>query len=235
PISVVNSFMSFLLAGGCDSTIKIWDVIKQYCTHNLKGSSGVVHIVEFHPDISRLQLFSSSMDYKIQIWDLKSSKCIASLDGHYSAVTSLAFAADRDTLISSGRDKICMVWDLKTREAKRTVPIFESVEAAVLLPEDGNFSHLGVKKRGLHFLTAGSKGILHIWEAATAACVYTQPVPYQRVDAKEEAEGSAHSLTHCMLVPGKNEIATVTAEHNILFYDAQTLQLRKQFAGYNEE
>lgn len=29
-------------AGGCDGTIKIWDVVKQYCTHNLKGSSGVV-------------------------------------------------------------------------------------------------------------------------------------------------------------------------------------------------
>ncbi|XP_030434307.1 transducin beta-like protein 3 isoform X1 [Gopherus evgoodei] len=226
---------TLLATGGCDSTIKIWDVVKQYCTHNLKGSTGVVHIVQFHPDISRLQLFSSSMDYMIRIWDLKSSKCIASLSGHYSAVTSLTFAPDRDTLISSGRDKICMIWDLKTREAKRTVPIYESVEAAVLLPKDGDFSHLGVKKRGLHFLTAGSKGILHIWEAATAACVYTQPVPYQRVNAKEEEEGSTHSLTHCMLVPGKNEIATVTAEHNIIFYDAQTLQLRKQFAGYNDE
>lgn len=26
---------------------------------------------------------------------------------------------------SSGRDKICMVWDLKTRESKRTVPVYE--------------------------------------------------------------------------------------------------------------
>lgn len=34
----------------------------------------------------------------------------------------------------------------------------QSVEAAVLLPEKGDFSQLGVKKQGLHFLTAGSKG-----------------------------------------------------------------------------
>lgn len=26
---------------------------------------------------------------------------------------------------SSGRDKICMVWNLETRESKRTVPIYE--------------------------------------------------------------------------------------------------------------
>lgn len=55
-------------------------------------------LVEFHPDISRLQLFSSSIDYKIRIWDLNSSKCVAMLDGHFSAVTSLAFA-DGNTLI----------------------------------------------------------------------------------------------------------------------------------------
>ncbi|XP_064376115.1 transducin beta-like protein 3 isoform X2 [Dromaius novaehollandiae] len=228
-----DSTSTLLATGGCDSTIKIWDMVKQYCTHNLKGSSGVVHLVEFHPDISRLQLFSSSMDYKIRIWDLNSSKCIAVLSGHFSAVTSLAFAADRNTLISSGRDKICMVWNLKTGETKRTIPVYESVEAAVLLPEKGEFSQLGVKNQGLHFLTAGSKGILKIWEVATAACVFTQAVPFEPVESKEEA--SERSLTHCMLVPGRNEVVTVSMEHNIVLYDAPTLQLRKQFAGYNDE
>jgi len=66
-------------------------------------------------------------------------------------------------------------------------------------------------------------GILKVWEAATAACVYTQPVPFK---SKEEA--SERSLTQCMLVPERNEIVTVSVEHNIVFYDAQTLQLRKQ-------
>lgn len=66
-------------------------------------------------------------------------------------------------------------------------------------------------------------GILKVWEVATAACVYTQPVPFE---LKEEA--SERSLTQCMLVPERNEIVTVSVEHNIVFYDAQTLQLRKQ-------
>uniref|UniRef100_A0A8V5G7Y5 Uncharacterized protein n=1 Tax=Melopsittacus undulatus TaxID=13146 RepID=A0A8V5G7Y5_MELUD len=224
-----DSTSTLLATGGCDSTIKIWDMIKQYCTHNLKGSSGVVHLVQFHPDMSRLQLFSSSIDYKIRIWDLNSSKCVAVLDGHFSAITSLAFA-DGNTLLSSGRDKICIMWDLKTGENKHTVPVYESVEAAVLLPEKGDFSQLGVKKQGLHFITAGSKGILKVWEVATAACVYSQPVPFE---LKEEA--SEHSVTQCMLVPERNEIVTVSVEHNIVFYDAQTLQLRKQLAGYNDE
>ncbi|XP_030067433.1 transducin beta-like protein 3 [Microcaecilia unicolor] len=229
-----DSTSTLLATGGCDSTIKIWDVIKQYCTHNLRGSSGVVHLVEFHPDISRLQLFSSSMDYKIRIWDLSSSRCLVALETHYSAVTSLSFTADGSTLLSSGRDKVCTIWDLKTQKPKRTIPVYESVEAAVVLPKSKTSRPPGVQSQGLHFITAGSKGILRIWDAETAICVYTQTLPYPLPKSAEE-NASEHSLTHCLLVPTRSEIAAVTVEHNILLYDLQTMQLRKQFAGYSEE
>ena len=34
----------------------------------------------------------------------------------------------------------------------------QAVEAVVLLPEGGDFSQIGIKSEGLHFITAGSKG-----------------------------------------------------------------------------
>uniref|UniRef100_A0A672PR51 U3 small nucleolar RNA-associated protein 13 C-terminal domain-containing protein n=1 Tax=Sinocyclocheilus grahami TaxID=75366 RepID=A0A672PR51_SINGR len=168
---------TLLATGGCDGTIKLWDVVKQYCTHNLKGSSGVVHLVEFHPDISRLQLFSSSVDCGIRIWDLRTSKCICVLESHYSAVTSLAFSPDGQTLVSSGRDKICSVWDLKKKAVKRTVPVYEAVEGVVVLPGKSDYSQMGVKGEGLHFVTAGSKGVLRVWDSSSARCVFTQTLP----------------------------------------------------------
>ncbi|KAM4632578.1 transducin beta-like protein 3 [Discoglossus pictus] len=225
---------TLLATGGCDSTIKIWDVIKQYCTHNLKGSSGVVHLVQFHPDMSRLQLFSSSMDYKIRIWDLKTSKCLFVLETHYSAVTSLCFSIDGNTMISSGRDKICTVWDLVNKSPKRTVPVYESVEAVVLLPESPEIISRDKHSDSLLFLTAGSKGILRIWDAFSAKCVHSQTLPHTSNNSSEE-EANEHSLTHCLLLPNQREVTTVTAEHNILMYDLQSLQLNKQFAGYNDE
>ncbi|XP_053550459.1 transducin beta-like protein 3 [Bombina bombina] len=225
---------TLLVTGGCDSTIKIWDVLKQYCTHNLKGSSGVVHLVQFHPDMSRLQLFSSSMDYKIRLWDLKTSKCLIALETHYSAVTSLCFSADGDTMISSGRDKICTVWDLNSKSPKRTVPVYESVEAVVLLPDSPEIICREKHPESLLFLTAGSKGILRVWDAASSKCVYSQTLPHIAKGNSDE-ETNEHSLTHCLLLPDQQQIATVTAEHNILMYDLQKLQLRKQFAGYNDE
>lgn len=56
-------------------------------------------LVQFHPDIDRLQLFSSSMDCSIRIWDLSSSQCVCVLQSHYSAVTSLSFSLDGDTMV----------------------------------------------------------------------------------------------------------------------------------------
>ncbi|XP_042294532.1 transducin beta-like protein 3 [Sceloporus undulatus] len=231
---VFDSTSTLLATGGCDSTIKIWDILGQYCTHNLKGSSGVVHLVMFHPDISQLQLFSSSMDNIIRIWDLNSSQCVAQLENHYSPVTSLVFSPDSETLISAGRDKICTVWDLNKNEPKGTIPVYESIESVVLLPEGGDFSNLGVKKSTTHFLTAGSKGILRVWDAASATCVHSQSLPHLPAQSKEEEAGE-HSLVHCVLVPVKSEVVAVNAEHNISMYSAETLELKKQFSGYNGE
>uniref|UniRef100_A0A1A7X6D7 Transducin (Beta)-like 3 n=1 Tax=Iconisemion striatum TaxID=60296 RepID=A0A1A7X6D7_9TELE len=227
---------TLLATGGCDGTIKLWDVVKQYCTHNLRGSPGVVHLVQFHPDIKRLQLFSSSLDCGIRVWDLRSSQCVCVLQSHYSAVTSLSFSRDGGTMISSGRDKICTVWNLKTRQAKRSVPVYEAVEGVVLLPEKTDLSQIGVKSRDLHFITAGSKGVLRVWEASTACCVYTQTISSTSILATEEdEENNPHGLTYLFHLPTSNRLVTVTAEHNILFYQLPGLTPQQQFVGYNDE
>uniref|UniRef100_A0A8D0CJK8 Transducin beta like 3 n=1 Tax=Scleropages formosus TaxID=113540 RepID=A0A8D0CJK8_SCLFO len=229
---------TLLATGGCDSTIKIWDVLKQYCTHNLKGSSGVVHLVEFHPDAERLQLFSSSADYGIRVWDLRRSQCTCVLQSHFSAVTSLAFSCNGDTLVSSGRDKICTVWDLKSSKAVRTVPVYEAVEAVVLVPEGEDFPQIGVKSKGLHFITAGSKGVLRVWEASTSRCIFTQALsdtPTPENDGRAEEEVEQLSLTHALLLATSARLAVVTAEHNILLYELSSLSVQQQFVGYNDE
>ncbi|KAK7174258.1 hypothetical protein R3I93_001456 [Phoxinus phoxinus] len=226
---------TLLATGGCDGTIKLWDVVKQYCTHNLKGSSGVVHLVEFHPDIGRLQLFSSSANCGIRIWDLRSSKCICVLESHYSAVTSLAFSPDGHTLVSSGRDKICSVWDLKEKAVKRTVPVYEAVEGVVLLPGTSDYSQMGVKSEELHFVTAGSKGVLRVWDSSSARCVFTQTLPDAPALSTEEADLDPRCLMHLLPMPQSNRLATVTAEHNILIYQMPTLTVQQQFVGYNDD
>lgn len=215
---------TLLATGGCDGAVRVWDVVQHYGTHHFRSSPGVVHLVAFHPDPTRLLLFSSAADAAIRVWSLQDRSCLAILTAHYSAVTSLAFSADGHSMLSSGRDKICIVWDLQSHQPTKTVPVFESVEAAVLLPEE-LAPAVGVKNSGLHFLTAGDQGILRVWEAASGQCVYAQP----------KLSGPGRELTHCFLARTAGLLLSVTADHNLVLYEASSLQLQKQFAGYSEE
>lgn len=58
--------------GGSDATIKVWDMTQQYCTHNLRGSQGVVNVVKFHT--SEMLLFSASSECSVRVWDLMNSR-----------------------------------------------------------------------------------------------------------------------------------------------------------------
>lgn len=56
-------------------------------------------LVAFHPDPTRLLLFSSAVDAAIRVWSLQDRSCLAMLTAHYSAVTSLTFSADGHSML----------------------------------------------------------------------------------------------------------------------------------------
>ncbi|KAG4942803.1 hypothetical protein JHK85_047449 [Glycine max] len=115
-----------LATGGADRKVLVWDVDGGYCTHYFKGHGGVVSCVMFHSDPEKQLLFSGSDDggdhATVRVWDISKTKkknCIATLDNHSSAVTSLALSEDGWTLLSAGRDKagsISCIFEQKTSD-----------------------------------------------------------------------------------------------------------------------
>lgn len=239
PISsmIFDSTSTLLATGSSDSTIKIWDVIKQYYTHNLKGSQGVVSLIHFHPDHEKLQLFSASDDCKIRIWDLNKSRCVSVLEGHYSVVTSLAFPDMESIMISSGRDNVINIWDLPNRKILKTIPSFQAIEAVLMLPADVKLPIDSSLENDKYFLTCGTKGILKIWSLGSRTCVFQQPVHKSLSVSSniEECETHGDSVIQAALCQNIQAIAIVTADHNILLYSFDGLKQVKQFVGYNDE
>jgi U3 small nucleolar RNA-associated protein 13 len=116
---------TLLATGSADSTVKVWDIEKGFCTHNFKGHGGIISALAFHPDKSRWMLFSGSDDTKVRVWDLRTRKCTAVLESHVSVVRGLDVSPCGDYLISGSRDKVMCVWDLKKKALSRTLPIME--------------------------------------------------------------------------------------------------------------
>ncbi|CAH1795467.1 unnamed protein product, partial [Owenia fusiformis] len=225
---------TLLATGGSDSSIKIFDIIKQYCTHNLRGHTGVVNIVAFKPRDPTV-LISGAEDYKIRVWDLMTSTCQAVLDKHYSVITSFSFTPGGDTMLSSGRDSVVIVWDMKTQEHKKTIPVFESVESINVIPKGTCFPSLTAEE-DLCFLTAGSKGIVQLWSATSGKCLLSQEdsIVSQATDPERQDDQDMR-ITHAMRVPSLDALAVVTFDHNIILYNIEELTLKKQFVGYNDE
>jgi U3 small nucleolar RNA-associated protein 13 len=92
-------------------------------------------------------------------------------------------SADGRYLISGGRDSVVLIWDLGVIPSKsnnssdkgkekqkfnpklvKTIPVLERVEALGVL-SDASAEKLGSGETRLLFYTAGSKGIVRVWDA----------------------------------------------------------------------
>uniref|UniRef100_T1IN28 U3 small nucleolar RNA-associated protein 13 C-terminal domain-containing protein n=1 Tax=Strigamia maritima TaxID=126957 RepID=T1IN28_STRMM len=216
-----NDHGNLLASGGSDSTIKVWDIERQYCTHNLKGAQGVFSVVKFHPN--KLELFGIADDYCVRVWDLKTSRSIAVMEGHFSTVTCLRFTNGGNNFVTCGRDKVVIYWDANRFQSLKTIPTFESLENIILLPENQNYDKLNVKKGDLHILACGEKGILSIYKLSTASVVYRH----------ELCNGV--SILYAEYIPSIDSLVIVTQDQYILFLSLSDFSLKKQFIGYNDE
>ncbi|GAX80236.1 hypothetical protein CEUSTIGMA_g7674.t1 [Chlamydomonas eustigma] len=124
-----------VLSGSDDGTAKLWKLsargtLSKRPVMELKGHSGGVTDVAFSPDGTFA--FTASKDGTLRYWDVEaapitslsnragavggaasaSANCLAVLKGHTDWVMSLAVAPNGRTVVSGGRDRVVMVWDV---------------------------------------------------------------------------------------------------------------------------
>ncbi|KAJ7956236.1 Transducin beta-like protein 3 [Quillaja saponaria] len=249
-----HSSGGLLATGGADRKVLVWDVDGGFCTHYFKGHKGVVSSIFFHPDPNRNLLFSGSDDGSdhatVRAWDLVSKKCIAVLDNHRSAVTSMAISEDGWTLLSAGRDKVVTLWDLHDYSNTKTVVTNEAVEAVCVIRPGTPFASsldsyaLQNKKKkcgsqAIRFITVGARGIIRIWNSEGAVCLFEQKA--SDVTASLDEDGLQRGFTAAVMLPPDQGLLCVTADQQFLFYSLEQteelliLMLYKRLVGYNEE
>jgi len=96
-------------SGSTDRTLKIWDAKEMKIMYNLSPDIGMISVVQFSPDGTRL-LAVSDLGRGILI-DTKTGSKICRLDRHDSSIWSVAFSGDGTTIATSSLDKTASIWD----------------------------------------------------------------------------------------------------------------------------
>lgn len=226
-----NNTGDLIATGGSDGTIRIWNITNQTCTACLKGATGVFSVIKFHP--TEDVIYGVADDTVIRSWNLQNGKEIFAFKGHFSIVTSLSITYDGKYLVSSGRDRVLILWDIILGKIVRTLPIYESIEGAVLLPIKFQLPDIKIKKSdgGIHVACAGEKGNIKIWDITRSKLIYEQK--NSLVSPASEEGGLA--ITQILFNDIVNSLCIVSVDHNILIYDLSKFECTKQMIGFTDE
>ncbi|KAE8351468.1 WD40-repeat-containing domain protein [Aspergillus coremiiformis] len=151
--------------------------------------------------IGGFRLASGSEEGKVRVWDLNKRKSIVSLDSHVSVVRSLSYSSTENALLSAGRDKTVIVWDVGTFKTRRIIPVLESVEAAAFVADSGLA------------LVGGENGKLRVWDCNRGG----------EVTQEQEAAAEFEAIVAVQYTPGMPFAMTVHADQTLRLHSLESL------------
>lgn len=220
-------------SGGSDGNVRLWDLSHNTCTSSLRGAMGVFSVLKYHSDVSKQLIFGAADDTKIRSWNSKTGKEVLVYSGHFSKITSLQFCPDGEHMVSSGRDRVLILWKLKDTKAFKVIPVYESIEATILLPPSFKIPNFKkkVETEGIYVACAGEKGVIKVWNMVMGRLMFEQS--NSLVSPTTEEGGLA--ITHLIYNDVRNILSVVTADHNIIIHELETFDCVKQMVGFTDE
>ena len=102
---------NYLISGGWDMSIIVWDLKTGQQLHKLTAHAGCVRGLKFDND----KLISVSMDKSWKIWNYKQGTLLRSFDNaHNEGITCVDF--DESLVVTGSNDNAIKVWNFKTGE-----------------------------------------------------------------------------------------------------------------------
>lgn len=223
-------------SGGSDASVRIWDYDRKTCLCALHDSQGVVALVQFHPDVDNTLVFGSGDDNKINCWDYACKTLKTTFTGHYSKVTAISFEVESKVMASVSRDKVLILWNIETGAQIKVLPLYEGLEGVCILPKtlklpNGFDLAADENKDKIFAAVAGEHGYIRIWNCSDAKNIYSQT----NSSVSKATEDGGLAVTQLLQCSKTNQLAMITADHNIIVHNISTFHCAKQLIGFSDE
>jgi WD40 repeat protein len=120
-----------LASGSLDTSVLLWDVSTGDMLAVIPSHVGAC--LAFSPDGKTLAI-ADQWNAVVILWDTTSRQKIATLKGHASAVTAVAFSPDGRKLLSGSSDQSVKLWDVASKGELRSFSVSRAVTSVAFSP-----------------------------------------------------------------------------------------------------
>lgn len=162
-VDVSKASSRHAVSAAYDRTIKLWDLVKGYCTST----------IIFHSNCNALcygvdgqTIFSGHVDGNVRLWDIPTGNLLSEVAAHSQAVTSISLSRNGNVVLTSGRDNVHNLFDVRSLEVCGTLRasgnrVASNWSRSCMSPDD-------------NYVSAGSAdGSVYIWSIAKSDIVST--------------------------------------------------------------
>ncbi|KMS97252.1 hypothetical protein BVRB_7g177000 isoform A [Beta vulgaris subsp. vulgaris] len=152
-----------VVSAAYDRTIKAWDLQRGYCTNTIIFPSNC-NAICFGMD--GRTICSGHVDGNLRLWDIQTGKLLSEVAAHSLAVTSISLSRNGNTILTSGRDNVHNLFDMRTLEVYGTLRASGNRVAS-------NWSRSCISADDSYVAAGSADGSVHIWSIQKGDIVST--------------------------------------------------------------
>ncbi|XP_034217292.1 autophagy-related protein 16 isoform X1 [Prunus dulcis] len=159
----VSNSSRHVVSAAYDRTIKVWDLQKGYCTNTIifpKNCNALCFSMDGQT------ICSGHVDGNLRLWDIEKGKLLSEVAAHSNAVTSISLSRNGNVVLTSGRDNVHNLFDMRSLEVCGTLRATGNRVAS-------NWSRSCISPDDNYVAAGSADGSVYIWSISKADIVST--------------------------------------------------------------